>query len=85
MSQPFWTRIGFAFLVALALLVSAVVALKGAVRYARLDVPPLQRLQPDNTVAIMLLLLSMLLVVGAIVLPLVVRRKAQARLERRPR
>jgi hypothetical protein len=79
-TRPLWTRMGFAIGVALALLALAVVALKKAARFAQLNVLPPERSQADNAVAVMLLILSMLLVVGAIVVPLVIRRQADKRL-----
>jgi hypothetical protein len=81
MKRPLWTHLGFAWFVAVALLVAAREAMKAAVVYARFKVAPLERLKPDNTHAALLVILSMLLVIGAIVLPLVIRRKAQRRLE----
>src|SRR5262245_48723570 len=82
MKKPLWTHVVFAWVVAIGMLLGARYALKVAVLYARLKVPPLERFQHDNTKAVLYLLLSMLLVVGAIVVPLVIRRKAHLRLER---
>jgi hypothetical protein len=82
MKRPLWTYLGFAWFVAVALLLAAREAMKAAVVHARFKVSPLERLKPDNTRAALLLILSMLLVIAAIVVPLVIRRCAQARLER---
>jgi hypothetical protein len=81
-TRPIWTRMTFSIVVALALLALAVVALKKAARFAQLNVLPPERSQADNAVAVTLLILSMLLVVGAIVVPLVIRRQADKRLTR---
>jgi hypothetical protein len=78
--QPLWTRIGFAWFLAVALLALAMAALRVAAMFANLDISPLARSRPENTRAIVMLVLSMLLVVAAIALPLVVRHRAQRRL-----
>jgi hypothetical protein len=75
-----WTSIDFAWVVGIGLLVVAREALRRAALFARFDLDPLARQQHDNAKAIVMTLISMLLVVGGIVLPLVVRRKAQRRL-----
>jgi hypothetical protein len=82
MKRPLWTHLGFAWFVAVALLLGAREAMKVAVRFARFKVDPHDRLKPDNTMAVLTLILSMLLVIAAIVVPLVIRRRAQRRLER---
>jgi hypothetical protein len=82
MSQPLWTRLGFAFALAFALIAMAREALKRAVLYARMNVPMADRVQPDTTRAVLFMILSMLLVVGAIVLPLLIRHRANKRLSR---
>jgi hypothetical protein len=82
MKRPLWTHLGFAWFVAVALLLGAREAMKAAVVQARFKVAPLERLKPDNSRAVLLLLLSMVLVIAAIVVPLVIRRRAQVRLER---
>jgi hypothetical protein len=82
MSQPVWTRVWFAFALAVAQLVLAREALKRAVLYARMNMPMADRVQPDTTRAVLFMILSMLLVVGAIVLPLVIRSRANRRLQR---
>jgi hypothetical protein len=82
MKPPLWTRIEFAVFVAVALMVAAGGAMKVAALYARFKVDPHARLQHDNTRAVLLVILSMLLVIGAIVVPLIIRRQAQRRLER---
>jgi hypothetical protein len=82
MKSPVWTHPLFAAFVALLFVVAAAGAMKVAVLYAQLKVDPLARIQHDTTRAILLLVLSMLLVIGSLVVPLVVRRKAQRRLER---
>lgn len=79
---PAWTSIWFAAFVAVALLGLSLLALAGAARYAHLNVPPLQRQPPDNLRAILCLVTSMLLVTAAIVVPLIIRKKAQSRLHR---
>jgi hypothetical protein len=82
MKRPLWTHVFFAGFVAVGLLVLATVAMKQAVLYAHFKVSPLAREQPENTRAVLCLAASMLLVVAAIVLPLVIRKKAQAYLKR---
>jgi len=82
MKRPLWTHPIFAGFVAVAFLVAARFAMKAAVLYGQLKVDPLSRLEHDNTKAVLLVILAMLLVIGAIVVPLVVRKKAQRRLER---
>ena len=82
MKRPLWTDMGFAVLVAVALLAAATGAMKLAALYARFKVSPLARLQPDNTKAVILLILSMALVIAALVVPLVIRRRAQLFLAR---
>ena len=82
MKRPLWTHLAFAWFVAVALLLGAREAMKAAVSHARFKTAPLERLEPDNTRAVLLLILSMVLVIGAIVVPLVIRRRAQVRLER---
>ena len=76
MKRPLWTHLGFAWAVAVTLLVLATLAMKVSVLYARLKVSPLDRIQSDNTLAVLFLIASMLLVIAAIVLPLVIRKKA---------
>jgi hypothetical protein len=82
MKHPLWTHPLFAGFVALLFVAASAGVMKVAVLYARFKVDPLARLQPDNTKAILLLILSMLLVIGSLVVPLVIRRRAQRRLER---
>jgi hypothetical protein len=82
MKHPLWTHPLFAAFVALLFVVAAAGIMKLAVLYAQLKVDPLARVQHDTTKAILLLILSMLLVIGSLVVPLVIRRKAQRRLER---
>jgi heme/copper-type cytochrome/quinol oxidase subunit 2 len=82
MSQPLWTRLGFAVVVPIVLIGVATVVLWRAVLYARMNVPVADRVQPDTTRAVLFMILSMLLVVMAIVLPLVIRARAQKRLQR---
>jgi len=77
MKAPSWTKLWFAWFVAVAFLLAATGAMKVAVLYARFKVDPLARLKPDNTKAILLLILSMVLVIAALVVPLIIRRRAQ--------
>jgi hypothetical protein len=81
MKRPMWTQLSFAWVVAVSLLLAATGAMKLAVLYARFKVSPLARLQPDNSKAVILLILSMVLVIAALVVPLVIRRRAQVWLE----
>jgi hypothetical protein len=80
---PLWTRLGFAWATAAALLGLAVGVLFAAVGSAfpseggRTGVP--MRIGPS----VGLMILAMLLVVAAIAVPLVIRRKAQVRGARR--
>jgi len=81
MKRPLWTHPLFAGLVAVGFVWLAVLAMKRAVLYAHFKASPLERLQPDNTRAVLCLIASMLLVVAAIVVPLVIRKKAHTRLK----
>jgi hypothetical protein len=80
--RPLWTRVGFAFAVAGAFIVLATGALYVAVGVAfprnaeRTGVPG--GIGPS----VCLMIVAMLLVVAALAVPLVIRRKAQARLDR---
>ena len=80
MKRPMWTHPIFAGFVAVAFLVAARFAMKAAVVHGQLKVDPLARLEHDNTRAALLVVLAMLLVIWAIVVPLVIRKKAQRRL-----
>jgi hypothetical protein len=82
MKRPLWTHPLFAGFVAVDLLVLATLSMKRAVLYARFKVSPLDRLQPDNTLAVIFLIGSMVLVVAAIVVPLIIRKNAHAFLKR---
>lgn len=78
-APPLWTRVGFAWAVAATILGLAVLSVYKAALYANLDVPPLQRHRPDTAMAVVFLVLGMLLVCGAIVVPLVIRARSQRR------
>jgi hypothetical protein len=58
------------------------VAMKQAVLFAHFKTSPLAREQPENTKAALCLAASMLLVTAAIVLPLIIRKRAHAYLKR---
>jgi hypothetical protein len=82
MKAPLWSRLGFTLALVVVFLGVACFLLWRAVLYARMNVPAADRVQPDTARAVMFMILSMLLVVGAIVLPLVIRYQAQKRLPR---
>lgn len=82
MKRPLWTHPLFAGLVAVGFCALAVLSMKRAVFHAHFKVNPLQRHAPDNVKAILFLIGSMLLVIAAIVVPLIVRKLAHARLKR---
>jgi hypothetical protein len=83
MSQPVWARPWFAILIPIVLLGVASVVLWRAALYARMNAPMAQRVQADIPRAALFMVLSILLVVGAIVIPLVLRHRAEKRLEGR--
>jgi len=82
MKRPLWTHPLFAAFVAVAFLAATFGALKVAAHFVHSNVDPLQRIRTENTKAILLLILAMLLMVAALAVPLVIRRKAQQRIER---
>jgi|SRR5688572_7716614 len=82
MKRPLWTHPLFAGLVAVGFCALAVLSMKRAAFHAHFKVDPLKRHVPDNTRAILFLIGSMLLVIAAIVVPLIVRKLAHARLKR---
>jgi hypothetical protein len=82
MKRPLWTHPLFAGLVAVGFVGLAVLAMKRAVLHAHFKVSPLARHAPDNLRATLFLIVSMLLVIAAIVVPLVIRKRAHARLKR---
>lgn len=79
---PLWTRVGFAWALAAAILALAALSIYTAALHAHLDVPPLKRQPPDIAMSVIWLTAGMLLSVAAIVVPLVVRKRAQSRLQR---
>jgi hypothetical protein len=78
---PLWTRVGFAFTMALAFLILAGAALYAAVAVAFPSSRPRSGVPGNIAASVGLMILAMLLVLGAIAVPLVVRRKAQARID----
>jgi len=82
MSQPVWTRMGFTLAVALGLLALSAISLYAAAFYAwSPTVAPAKRFPPNAPLAVVLFVIAMLLVIAAIVVPLIIRRKSQARLK----
>jgi len=79
---PLWTHPLFAGFVALLFLIAARGAMKWAAIFGQLKVDPHARLEHETTKAVLMVILAMLLVIGAIVVPLVIRKKAMRRLER---
>jgi hypothetical protein len=72
-----WRHPIFAGVVAVLFVLAAAGAMKVAALYARFKVDPLQRLRSDNAKAIVFYIVAMLLVMAALVVPLVIRRRAQ--------
>ena len=76
---PLWTRVGFAWATAGALLALAVLTLYLAVGYAWPGQGPRRGAPLHVGPSVALLILAMVLVAAAIALPLVIRQKAQRR------